>query len=119
MSAKQETARPRIRRALKALNAYQIVGRSNYLCCQGCGVSALSDQYKGAIGYAFYHAQDAEHLSPRGALLDGGMYISYGRIAAQDAAPIGQRVVDTLRAHGLVVEWDGKTTTRIRVTGVA
>jgi hypothetical protein len=122
MSAKQETARPRIRRALKALNAYQIVGRSNYLCCQSCGVSALTHQYPTAVGYAFYHEQDAEHLSERGALIDGGMYLSFGAISPRDpdrAVSVGLRVAEALRDEGLVVDWDGNTNTRIRVTGVA
>lgn len=122
MSAKQETARPRIRRALKALAAYQIVGRANYLCCQSCGVSALTDQYRYALGYAFYHGQDAEHLSERGALLDGGMYLSFGVINAKDAdkaAGVGALVVAKLREAGLRVEWDGSTDHRILITGVA
>jgi hypothetical protein len=73
-------------------------------------------------GGVFYHAQDAERADAVGELM-----VRYGQIhhlgnadvptitTPITTAQIGREVADVLRAHGLVVDWDGNPDRCLRV----
>jgi hypothetical protein len=61
-------------------------------------------------GTCTFDIQDAE-----GAASGGLLYLSYASFASDDDAVIGMQIVETLRRHGLEVQWSGLTSDRIGV----
>ena len=94
-----------------ALDAAGIVARENFTCCQNCGHSEIgSEAAPGARGYVFYHQQDAERAA------DGEvLYLAYGGFGATGDARVGAEVAEALTRQGLMVDWSGDVTKRIRV----
>lgn len=92
--------RDALTKAFRTLRKLGYFARQNFWCCQSCAWNAVpDDKAKRAV---FYHNQDAADLRTR-----RQCYLAW--------AGDGQQIVDTLRLHGVVVEWDGKPTTRILV----
>jgi len=104
----------RLNRAFATLDASGIVARQNFSCCQNCGHGEIRDERPDdapSHGYTFFHVQDTE-----AAVDGGGLYLAYGSFEPDsDAAGVGRRVSEALRAEGLSVEWNGSTNTRILV----
>jgi hypothetical protein len=106
--------------AFAELESSGIVARQDFTCCQTCGHAEIGDEFDAVEaqgtrirGYTFYHNQDTE------AAVEGrGLYLAYGAIDDGEPAAIaiGEEIAKTMRKHGLVVEWDGSTRTRILVT---
>ena len=67
------------------------------LCCQTCALSAIEGNK-----YVFWHTQDADN-----ALEDGTLMLCWDGN--------GGEIVETLRAAGLEVEWDGNSGRKIAV----
>ena len=114
------SARARVARAFRTLATHNILARTNFLCCQSCGVAGMRARAKGSrwTGYAFYHAQDADAFDATGRLQQE-MYIAFGVFAGRDPKEVGVHVANALRTAGLTVSWTGRTDQRICITGVA
>lgn len=118
-----------------------IVARMDFTCCQTCGHAEIADERpdEATWGYAFFHQQDSEGLEPGGS----DLFLAFGtfrpvdgldpdlvgraRDGDQDARQevaelsdvrVATLIADTLRRHGLRVDWDGTARTRICVTGL-
>jgi hypothetical protein len=128
----------RLERAFADLERSGWIARMDFTCCQTCGHAEIGDERSGGEhSYVFFHAQDAEHLADPGPHL----YLSYSYFdthpgldrdlvdAAEDSedpelreraweqharieTAVGATLVECLRRHGLVVEWDGSHETR-------
>ena len=114
------------------------VARMDFTCCQTCGHAEIGDERSGGEhSYVFFHQQDTERIiDPQPRL---GFSYSYfeahpgldreladaaedsedaelrGRAWEQHArieTAVGATLVECLRRHGLVVEWDGSHETR-------
>lgn len=102
--------------AFKELRKLGIVARQNFMCCQSCGWANISkDEPKKTIGYAFYHAQDAERLKE-----DGKVNIAYDTANEKKFTQeqIGIKVALALANNGLKVNWSGEKGMRIEVVGL-
>lgn len=67
-----------------------------------------------ARGYCFYHEQNID-----AALDDMCFHLSFGALPRGDsdaAREVGEQVVEALKMHGLRVEWDGSSETKIKLT---
>jgi hypothetical protein len=73
--------------------------RQNFMCCQSCGWASVPNEYERAV---FYHAQDKESMKK-----SGEVYLSW--------AGNGQEIVKVFQDNGFIVDWNGETTTRIKV----
>ncbi|NMO14264.1 hypothetical protein HPC49_17660 [Pyxidicoccus fallax] len=100
----------RLDRAFAALDKSGVLARQNFTCCNNCGHTQLSDRMYDELergrtldGYVFYHQQDTDR-----AVAGGGLHLSYHSLTPLPDAviAIGRRVVEALRAQGLVVTWD-------------
>jgi hypothetical protein len=107
----EETDCDRLDNALNELTTAGIVCRQNFLCCSTCGEAAIGaemdEEAKDGLevrGYAFYHCQDTD----RG-VAGHGVYLKYGAVeeGEEPLLRIGHEIADTLRRHGLEVEWSG------------
>lgn len=128
----------RLDAAFRELERSGWVARMDFTCCQTCGHAEIGDERSGGEhSYAFFHAQDTEHLADPGP----NLYLSYsffethpsvdrdladaaedtedaelrGRAWQQHArieTAVGATLVECLRRHGLVVEWDGSHESR-------
>jgi hypothetical protein len=109
----------RFSRAFRDLDAAGIVARTDFTCCQSCGIAEIGgevDEGAPVRGYVFCHRQDMER-----AVFGGGLHLSYG-VFAPDAGPgsdpavaIGQEIVRALERHGLTPSWNGEAGRRIHV----
>ena len=108
-NANTRTIKERMTKAFRELRKLNIIAKQNFLCCQSCGVSAISEEMekKQMRGYAFYHRQDNDNL-----LKEGSVYISYSDVE------IGRLVCDKLQTAGLNIMWDGNIQNRIQVIGI-
>jgi hypothetical protein len=107
------TDNDRLTLAFRDLDVAGIVAREDFTCCQNCGLSELGMEVAdGEVprGYAFYHGQDA-----RAAAEGADLYVAYGLFGQPPTAEIGEEVATVLRGHGLTVDWNGDTGTRIRL----
>ncbi len=100
--------------ACRDLDVSGIVARTDFTCCQTCGVAEIGAETAAAArarGYAFCHAQDVD-ASAAG----HGLHLSFGTAGEDgDAAAIGREVVAALAARGVAAEWDGDPGRRITV----
>jgi hypothetical protein len=94
----------RLTAAFRDLDVAGITAREHFACCQSCGVAEIKAE-EVRRGYVFYHFQDV-----RGAAAGGGVFLSY-----TPDRQIGAEIATALRAHGLEVDWDRDTGTRIYV----
>lgn len=117
----EETDCDKLDKAFDELEKQGIVSRQNFTCCQTCGHAEIWEEIEQAkqdsevSGYVFYHWQDTERVVEEGLL-----YLAYGAIEAsdEDAKEVAQKVVDTLRGHGLKVDWNGSLDKRICVEDI-
>lgn len=97
----------KLKKAFKTLRKEKLFARMNFWCCQGCALSALSqDHPKEAIGYVFYHKQDGDNKK------DGkSFYLAFGSFKEnptdKDGIEIGKKVVKCLEENGIDIEWNG------------
>lgn len=90
-----------------------MVAKHHWLCCNTCGVSAITELAVDTdkVGWCFYHGQDTEH-----ALNSGRLYISYGSTHDDlDDLDIGHLICTTLRDHGLCAHWEDDPEERILI----
>ncbi|MEU8801190.1 hypothetical protein [Spirillospora sp. NPDC048819] len=94
----------RLSDAFDELNARAIVAREDFACCQRCGLLEIRDEdHDGedeeARGYVFYHEQDTGRRP---------LYLAFDTPdgSEESRVALGDEVVDVLRDHGLVPEWD-------------
>jgi hypothetical protein len=95
----------RLTAAFRDLDVAGITAREHFSCCQRCGVDEINEQGVDR-GYVFYHFQDVRSAAAE----CGGVCLSY-----TPEQKIGEEIAATLRRHGLEVDWDGSTETRIEV----
>jgi hypothetical protein len=74
--------------------------KQNFMCCQSCGWAEMSEAE--AEKAVFYHAQDAADLRK-----GDDLYLCW--------SGNGHQIARALEHHGMEVEWDGTTSTRIVV----
>ncbi|MCB9598860.1 MAG: hypothetical protein H6721_07660 [Sandaracinus sp.] len=85
--------------------------------CSGYGTEGeVLAQSPRAWGAVFFHGQDVER-GVRGE----GLYLAFGAFATGPAhqaetVKVGREICDTLTRFGLPTEWNGTTTSRIRVS---
>jgi len=81
------------------------------------GESDVSEAYHerggksaGISGFCFYHGQDVAR-----AVAGQGLYLAFGDIEGEAAksVEVGRRIVAALAQHGLTVEWNGASETRL------
>ncbi len=86
--------------AFKSLRKGGYFARQNFMCCQSCGWASVPEGKEAKV--VFYHRQDAECLKAGRPL-----YLAW--------SGDGNQICTTLREHGMEVEWDGTSGTRICV----
>ena len=89
-------------KAFKDLRKHGYFARQNFTCCQSCGWSEVPEDK--ADKAVFYHNQD-HHSYKEG----GDLYLAW--------SGDGNLICETLRMHGLQVEWEGTPDRRICITG--
>lgn len=102
----------RLTDAFKDLRKQGFFARQNFWCCQSCAWAAAPDDKP----VVFFHQQDASALreaeAARGTRRfkaeEVGVYLAFGPDAAA-----GQKIVDSLRRHGVDYTWDGTEDQRI------
>jgi hypothetical protein len=72
------------------------------------------DADKSLIGYAYYHAQDREGVIHH----DDPLYVGFGARDASDeeSVIIGQQLHMLFAQDGFKVEWNGSSTTRLKIS---
>lgn len=107
--------------AFRALRKQGLLARQRFMCCQGCALNKLSQEFNARddddkpAGYAFFHKQDAKMLDEH-----GRVYLAFGvfgrqRRTGRSAADVGKLVVEACEAAGCPVDWSGDAGTRILV----
>lgn len=87
----------------KAFNELRVLGffaQSNHMCCQTCAWTDIPEEFDNVV---FYHNQDAEDLKK-----NKECYLSWSGDA--------KKIVEILEKHQVKVQWDGKETTRIKIS---
>lgn len=128
--------------AFADLESKGFIARMNFTCCNTCGNDEIEDERTSPEqnAFVFFHQQDADRLLGESAslflsfgFLEGHPQIDSELLAvahsgdklAQSAmvdvfkaieSGVGAEVVQTLRGHGLEVEWNGSSETRPRVS---
>jgi hypothetical protein len=88
--------------------------RQNFMCCQSCACAAIPSDTK---KYVFYHQQDNGSFQEGYSLiLRYGTSLDYGDKHEEKVKELANELVNTLKANGLVVDWDGDIHTAIEVT---
>jgi len=87
----------------KELRKLGYFARQNFMCCQGCGWSAVPEGKEQKV--VFYHAQDKSHLRDT-----NNLYIAW--------AGDGEEIRRTFETAGYEVEWDGSSHQRILIKNV-
>ncbi len=108
-----ETDCDKLTNAFNELTQNGIVAKENFTCCQSCGSYEIWEHaVEGDVGYVFYHQQDTER-----AVEGEGVYLSYGHIgmAKKPLSEITEQIVKTIEKHGLKVDWNGSSNTRMLV----
>jgi hypothetical protein len=100
----------RIRSAFKKLFNDNIIGFTNFTCCNNCGGAEIRPivEKDGFDGWAFYHAQDNECINELGTT-----HITFG-----ENKKIAKKIIKALEDANLKVSWNGKMNTRISVDGL-
>jgi uncharacterized protein DUF6891 len=107
----ERTDNDRLDDAFRALEEERIVARQDFSCCRNCGsgeINEVARAYPRPAGYVFYHAQDTERAAE-----GGGLHLAYG--PGQFGELVGTKIVETVRAAGLRVDWPGSLDKRIHV----
>ena len=111
----------RLHEAMLDLEKNGIVAREDFTCCGTCGVAEIGDEIQSfnqngrtAKGFTFFHQQDTES-----AVQGYGLYLNYGTAqnggTDDDSVKIGHEIAQTMKDHGLDVDWDGDLGKRIGV----
>jgi hypothetical protein len=91
--------------AFAALEAQNIVARTDFTCCATCGHTEIGAEVgPDSLGYVFFH-----HQSTEGVVRDGRLWLYFGACGPdreQDAV-VGRKITDALAAAGLPVSWNG------------
>lgn len=113
------TDRERLDKAFCRLSENGIVARHDVACCWSCGFTEMRNELRKmqsegreVRGFAFYHMYDTDH-----AYESGELHISYGVLegGAEDTKAIGRAVARAIQNEGLFVDWDGPSTSHLRV----
>jgi hypothetical protein len=105
----------KVDRSWRKLKRRGIVGVRG-LCCGTCSSHEggnRMDKDKSLVGYAYYHVQDREIAS-----FNGRLYIGYGARNHEvegAGAEIGEALRGLFTADGFTVEWNGSSSTRIKI----
>ncbi len=94
------TAREAIADAFKSLRREGYFCRMNFWCCQTCALHAIPDAK--SKKYVFFTQQDARDLDRT-----GSCYLAW--------AGEGDRIFVELAGAGLLVDWNGRRESRMRV----
>jgi len=114
-------------KAFAKLRKMGYLAKQNYMCCQNCAGSAMTEKASTMIDAgkpkdeirccAFYHHQDAEYLKE-----GGDLYIAYGVMDSKAHGEIGipskeagREIVNVFNECGLETVWDGSDGQRIKV----
>lgn len=97
---------------------HKLIARQNFMCCQGCGLSKISEEIdekpaaKRPLGAVFFHKQDAKRWDE-----DGRTWLTFSGVedGPVTTGEIGEIVVAVLAAHGCPVEWNGSPDERLLV----
>jgi hypothetical protein len=88
-------------KAFKALRKEGYFARQNFMCCQGCGWSAVPEGREEKV--VFFHSQDAARMR------DGNeFYLAW--------SGDGNEICRVLNENGVETKWDGSNSSRIAVT---
>ncbi len=122
---KQQTLWPettdcdRLDAAFAELESTGIICRQDFADCTSCGYAEIEDEIKKVKragkqvrGFTFFHQQDTE-----GAVRNGGIHLGYGSLVDDEKADlaIAAEIADTIRRHGLRIDWDNTIKHRIGV----
>lgn len=116
------TVKSALAAAFKSLRKQGVYSRMTFTCCQSCGWHGMHAMEQKHDGYTFFHKQDAESFNAWGNLTDSLMLSHSGNpdtptgFTHEGAAAL---IVNTLRDHGLHVNYAGNTAQRIEVVGLA
>jgi hypothetical protein len=91
----------RITESFKTLRKAGYFARQHFWCCQGCGWAAVPSEKADKV--VFYHKQDTDTLRER-----GYVYLAW--------SGDGDFLKQTFETVGINVEWDGSTSTRIKLS---
>lgn len=109
----------RLTRAFRALDESGLIAREEFSCCDSCARAALDSKLSirnsepngpAVRGYTFYHRQDSQLAAE-----DGLLTIGFEASHPIRGAAVGEEVAETLRAHGLTVDWDGDPERKLHV----
>lgn len=112
---------------LRQTSPVRLIARKNFSCCRSCGGAALGRQPKNHLSWAvFYSVQSIRDVEDPD---EPGVYLTYGPVICSEvmeAQPLsnereqdlmtqscGQFIVETARALGFTVTWDGSPHTSI------
>jgi hypothetical protein len=90
----------KLNKAFKALRKLGYVAKQNFLCCQNCAWSALTDEQ--AEKAVFYHAQDFSDLKR-------------SRSCCLAWSGDANEIIKVLNDNGVHTEWNGSENTRIKI----
>jgi hypothetical protein len=130
-----KTDRRKLAEAFLELRALGYVAAMNFWCCQSCAVYALAHPVDGpsAAQYVFWHTQDDAAFDDHNEADEDEDETVYTEDPNHEIDPArcgrgmlrhrlyvawagdGHQIVDVLRRHHLLVEWDGSADTRIAV----
>ena len=85
--------------AFKELRKLGYFARQNFMCCQSCAWSSVPEEKEDKV--VFYHRQDTPDV------MYGSVYLAW--------SGNGNEIVEIMSKY-FNVEWDGSTSTRIRVS---
>ena len=114
--------RKRLVQAFGELRREGFIARANFTCCQSCGTAEISDmvakkkkENKQTNGYVFWHKQDDDCLFDTAQIL-----LAYGKVEGGNitTVDVGQIIKKKLESKGLVIVWDGNSSSRIMVAGI-
>lgn len=90
----------KLTKAFQALRKAGYFARQNFLCCQSCGWSAMTDEQ--AEKAVFYHRQDADDLKE-----NGSCHLAW--------SGNGKEIVKILEDNGVQTKWEGTDNKRIKI----
>jgi hypothetical protein len=110
-----ETIFTKVDRTWRKLKRRKITGVRGLCCgsCSACEGGNRMDEDETLIGYAYYHVQDREGAERT------GLYVGYGardHEAEGAGEEIGRILKDLFEKDGFVVEWNGSSNTRLKIT---
>ncbi len=90
----------KLTKAFQALRKAGYFARQNFMCCQSCAWSAMTDeQAKKAV---FFHGQDADDLKE-----NGSCHLAW--------SGNGKEIVKILEDNGVQTKWEGTDNKRIKI----